>query len=239
LDALTGAISQAGPLELPRLLAAFHAAEGEDLGRKLVRSLKDSKGLRSLRVEDLRPHLAGFPDAVRREAEDLLTIHRGDTSRERAQLEALMAELRGIAGDVRRGQAIFNSPQAACSSCHRMGYLGGDVGPDLTSIGGSRTDLDLLEAVVYPSASFVRSYEPWIASLKDGEEHSGVLRRETAEEIVLATGPGAEVRIGRGDLAELRSGAVSTMPAGLDAQLTRQQLADLIAFLKNTRWGVN
>ena len=120
-----------------------------------------------------------------------------------------------------------------------MGYLGGDVGPDLTSIGGSRTELDLLESVVYPSASFVRSYEPCIATLRDGEEHSGVLRRDSPEEIVLATGPGAEMRINRGDLSELRAGTVSTMPAGLDEQLSRQELADLIAFLKNTKWGAN
>jgi hypothetical protein len=40
-----------------------------------------------------------------------------------------------------------------------MGYLGGKVGPDLTSVGQIRTERDLLEAVVYPSASFVRSYE--------------------------------------------------------------------------------
>jgi putative membrane-bound dehydrogenase-like protein len=239
LEALTPAVAMAGPLELPRLVAAFGSGSGEALGWKLVEALKSSRGLRSLRAEEIRPHLAGFPEAVARAAEELLKNNGSDASRERAQLDALMAELRQRPGDIRRGQSIFNSARAACSSCHRMGYLGGDVGPDLTSIGGSRTELDLLEAVVYPSASFVRSYEPWTATLKDGEEHSGVLRRESAAEIVLATGPGAELRIDRSDLAELRAGTVSTMPAGLDGQLTRQELADLLAFLKNTKWGVN
>jgi putative heme-binding domain-containing protein len=118
-------------------------------------------------------------------------------------------------------------------------YLGGDVGPDLTAIGTIRSERDLLEAVVYPSASLVRSYEPWLAATRDGEEHSGVLRRDTPDEIVLATGPGAEVRIARADLAELRLSQVSTMPAGLEEQLSRQELADLLAFLMNTKWGVN
>jgi hypothetical protein len=39
------------------------------------------------------------------------------------------------------------------------------------------------------------------------------------------------------DVAELRPGTVSVMPTGLDEQLSKQELADLLAFLKNTRWG--
>jgi hypothetical protein len=56
---------------------------------------------------------------------------------------------------------------------------------------------------------------------------------------VLGTGPDTEVRITRADIVEMRPGAVSVMPAGLDQQLTKQELADLIAFLKNPKWGVN
>ena len=41
-----------------------------------------------------------------------------------------------------------------------------------------------------------------------------------------------EVRIARADIEEVRPGTVSVMPAGLDQQLTKQELADLIAFLK-------
>jgi putative heme-binding domain-containing protein len=107
----------------------------------------------------------------------------------------------------------------------------------LTSIGQVRTERDLLEAIVFPSASFVRSYEPVIVATKAGEELSGVLRREAAEELILATGPETEVRIARADVADLRPGQVSVMPQGMDEQLTRQELADLLAFLKNTKWG--
>jgi putative heme-binding domain-containing protein len=148
----------------------------------------------------------------------------------------LLGEVKGR-GDVRRGQVIFNSERTACSACHAMGYLGGKVGPDLTSIGQIRSDSDLLEAIVYPSATFVRSYEPVQVITRAGEEHSGVLRAENNEELILATGPASEVRIPRSDIAELRPGTISVMPQGLDAQLSRQELADLLAFLKNTRWG--
>ena len=124
----------------------------------------------------------------------------------------------------------------ACSSCHAIGYLGDDLGPDLTRIGQVRTERDLLEAVVYPSRSFVRSYEPVIVVTHDDREYSGVLQKDSPSELVLATGPGTEVRLSRNEVAQMRPGRVSVMPQGLDQQLTGQELADLLAFLKATRW---
>jgi hypothetical protein len=47
------------------------------------------------------------------------------------------------------------------------------------------------------------------------------------------------VRLARSDIVELRPSTVSVMPAGLDGQLTRQELADLVAFLKATKPGAN
>jgi len=67
---------------------------------------------------------------------------------------------------------------------------------------------------------------------KDGEEHSGLVQRETSDSLVLVSGPTAEQRIARADIAEMRPGTVSVMPEGLDQQLTRQEMADLIAFLR-------
>jgi putative membrane-bound dehydrogenase-like protein len=239
LRSLLDAVAAIGPLELPRLLAAFGGCSDEAVGRDLLAALRGSKALSALRPEDLKTPLAKFPDSIREGAEVLLASIRSDASQERARLDAVLAEVSKLDGQVRRGQSIFNGTKAACASCHRLGYLGGDLGPDLTSIGTVRTDRDLLEAVLFPSASLVRSYESWVAVAKDGEEYSGVLRRDTPEEVVIATGPGAETRIRRADLVELRLGSLSIMPAGLDEQLSRQELADLLAFLKNTKWGVN
>ena len=113
-----------------------------------------------------------------------------------------------------------------------MGYVGGSIGPDLSRIGKIRTERDLLESVLFPSVSFVRSYEPILILTKAGKQYNGLIRRETPDEITLATGAKEEARILRADIDEIRPSSVSIMPAGLDTQLTRQQLADLIAFLK-------
>ena len=79
----------------------------------------------------------------------------------RADLETILALLPALqGGDVGRGQAVFNSEKAACYGCHAIGYMGGRIGPDLTRIGQVRSERDLLEAVVFPNASFARGYEP-------------------------------------------------------------------------------
>ena len=228
-------IREASPLELPALLACFEGSPDQALGTGLLAALEQSKSLVSLRADVLTPALAAFPAAVRARGEKLLASLEGDTEKQRTRLEALLSSLRG--GDMRRGQVVFNSPKAACSSCHTIGYLGGRVGPDLTKVGQVRTERDLLEAVVYPSASFVRSYEPVVVATQSGEVHSGVVRLETDDEILLATGPRTEVRIAQAEVREMRPGTVSVMPSGLEEQLTRQELADLLAFLKGTRWG--
>jgi putative heme-binding domain-containing protein len=174
--------------------------------------------------------LTNFPAIVQQKGEELLATLNVDAAKQKAHLDDLAASVK--AGDIRRGQAIFNNPKAACSACHAIGYLGGSIGPDLTRIGQVRTERDLLESIVYPSASFVRSYEPMLVATKSGEEYNGVLRKDASDEIVLATGPGVEVRITRADITEMRPGTLSVMPAGLDDQLSRQELADLLAFLK-------
>jgi putative heme-binding domain-containing protein len=234
---LTRAVESAGPLELPRLLGAFARSHDEALGLELMASLERARARSALRPEIVRPRLANYPEAVQRRGNALLASLHADTAGQTARLDALLATVAG--GDVRRGQAVFNGPTAACISCHTIGYVGGTLGPDLTRIGEVRTERDLLEALVYPNASFARGYEPLTVTTTAGEVHSGLLRSESPEEIVLVTGDRDERRISRRAVAEMEPGSVSLMPEGLVDQLTRQELADLLAFLKATRRGAN
>jgi putative membrane-bound dehydrogenase-like protein len=234
LTELTECIKGAGPLEVPKLLAAFEKATNEALGLQLVAALSHSTGLSSLRAETVLPRLTNFPSVVQEDARKLLASLNTDAAAQRAHLDELMPILKN--GDVRRGQFVFNSQKAACSTCHAIGYLGGNIGPDLTRIGQVRTEGDLLESIVYPSASFVRSFEPIVVMTKSGDDYSGVVKQDSPDELVLATGPGPLTRIARSEIAEIRPGTVSIMPAGLDQLLTRQELADLVAFLRATRW---
>jgi putative heme-binding domain-containing protein len=228
-------LKKVGPLEASQLLETFQQSTNELVGTKLVESLRGSKALASLRLDVLRKLLDQFPASVQEQGKELIASLNEDAAKQSAHIDKLLSSIGK--GDIRHGQAVFNSQKAACSSCHAMGYLGGRVGPDLTTIGQIRTERDLLESIVYPSASFVRSFEPYVVKTKSDEDYNGVLRKDAPDEIVLATGPSTEVRIARAEIADLRPGTVSVMPAGMEQQLSGQELADLVAFLKATKWG--
>ena len=66
-----------------------------------------------------------------------------------------------------------------------------------------------------------------------------MLRGDLPDEVVLAKLDGQETRIPRPSVADIQPGTVSLMPTGLGDQLTLQELADLLAFLKATRWGAD
>jgi putative membrane-bound dehydrogenase-like protein len=223
-----------GPLEVSKVLGAFEgSAVDEALGLKLISTLRESAGLQGVRADALKPILAKAPPLVQKKGEELLAQVNVDAEKQRERLEELAVKLKG--GDVRRGQTVFNSTKAACASCHTIGYLGGKVGPDLTTIGQIRTERDLLESVVFPSASFVRSYEPMVVVTRRGEVLSGVVRKDSSDEVVLAIDATTEARIPRADIADVQPGLVSVMPQGLDQQLSVEELADLVAFLKATK----
>jgi len=139
-------------------------------------------------------------------------------------------------GDVGRGRNIFFGKKVACSTCHTIGTEGGHVGPDLTAIGSIRSGHDLLEAIVFPSASFVPGHEVYRVRTKTSSEIlSGVIGEQDSDAIALITGPNAEVRIPRDRIASMEPSTVSLMPEGLDTSLSQQEFTDLLAFLQAQR----
>ena len=233
LKTLAGALKTAGPLELVRLLPAYQKSDDAAVGVALLDALAATENAKTLRAEQLDPVLKNFPDAVKAKAKAFIAANQVGLAEQEQRLDALIKNL--PKGDVRRGHQVFASKKAACSTCHAMGYMGGRIGPDLTKIGQIRNDHDLIEAIVYPSSSFVRSYEPLTVSTLDGRIITGTIKNESTEELVLTLGADQEARIQRSEIEEIKPGTISIMPAGLDQQLTPEELADLLAFLKAAR----
>jgi putative membrane-bound dehydrogenase-like protein len=231
---LADAVRSVGPLELPRILLVLdRAAATESLGMKLLGSLKDSPGRKGLRHDALEALLAKYPPAVQQAGAELLAALNTSAAEQAAHLDKLMKEL--PPGDIRRGQEVFISKRVACITCHTIGYNGGRLGPDLSTIGKVRNTHDLLEAIVYPSASFARGYEPVMLKLRDGEPLVGIVASETHGEIILNTGPAETKRIPFSNIIEMRPSPLSLMPDGFENILSRQELADVLAFLADRK----
>jgi putative heme-binding domain-containing protein len=232
LARLAGALRTANLLELPKLLDLFAKSTDEAVGLALVRALHYKPLLPVIRTEMVKPILDKFPKKVKDEAEALYAALAVARKAEVERLEKLLAELQAKPGDIRRGQLVFNNAKTQCIACHKVGYVGGLIGPDLTRIGGIRSERDLLEAIVFPSASFVRSYEPVRVLTTDERTFNGILKKDAPDEIIVVVAADKEERVARADVASITPSSVSLMPSGLDQQLTQQDLADLVAFLK-------
>lgn len=139
-------------------------------------------------------------------------------------------------GDAVRGEKLFsNQDKSKCTICHLKGDLGVRLGPDLTWIGAIRSERDLLEAIVYPSASIARYHEVVNVLTKDGEVVSGLVVRETVDEMFLSSAEGVVQSVPYRDIKQARYSNVSLMPDGLDQLLKPQEIADLVAYLKASK----
>lgn len=134
-------------------------------------------------------------------------------------------------GDPVRGELLYRRNDLACLSCHGIGGAGGQVGPDLTSIGASAPPDYLVESLLLPNAKIKEGYHSVVVTLRDGSEQTGTLARETPEHLVLRNAAGAEVSLPKADIERREQGALSLMPGGLLDPLNEQEQLDLIAFL--------
>jgi putative heme-binding domain-containing protein len=229
LEGLIPRVSQVGPVESPHLLAAFEKSTSDTVGRRLVLTLMNTPSANGISADALKRTLAKYPPSVQRSAEPLLKRLSPNSADQQAKVDELDKQLTG--GDTGRGKAIFFSAKAACATCHSIGGQGGQVGPDLSKIGAIRTRRDLVESIVFPSASFAREFETLQVSTNDGEVYAGTLARESSDAIYLRTP--AEIRIPRANVKKTQISPVSVMPQGLDAAVTKQELADVLAFLQS------
>lgn len=230
---LCEALATTGTAEIIRLLPLITPGADAILQSKLLATLADHASLTSLDPSALRTALAGLDSARAEEVNKLVERINAANADKLQQLNAMLEAVKQ--GDMARGQQVFYSTKASCSACHTVGYLGGNVGPGLGGIGRIRTERDLLEAVLFPSASFVRTFEPVIIDTKDGLTHTGIIKDESETEVVLAIDAQKTVRIPVAEIEKRSESKVSIMPAGLDKQLTEQELADLVVFLKNAQ----
>ena len=223
------------PLIWPQLLPAYRRSHSLEVGLRLVALLEKLVNSDSFRPSEAEVHqlLESYPEKVRQKERGLLTTLRQRTAALGERLKDYQSL--GAGGDVDCGRKIFFGAEVACAACHRVASQGGNVGPDLTTIGAVRSTRDLIESIVAPSSTFAQGYENYMVVTIDGQIASGRIVRQSGRTVVLQGAGGQEQRFHEADIEEMTRQPVSIMPDGLDQKLSRAQLRDLLAYLKSLK----
>ena len=139
-------------------------------------------------------------------------------------------------GDPVRGRALlFDAPGAGCVRCHRSRGEGGDIGPDLSHVGGKYERALLIESVLEPSRQIVEGYRPTVVATTDGSVFSGIVKGETDRELTLVDAQSHRHVVRKSEIEKRMSDHTSLMPDGLAGGLSQSDFADLIAYLDGLR----
>ena len=152
----------------------------------------------------------------------------------------------GAAGDGDRGRRSrtprprYSSPAAPppagvflnhCANCHRLDREGYAVGPDLYGIRNQPKESILLHIVI-PEQEVAPNFAAYDCVTTDGRTLSGIMTADTPASITLRQALGIEETIPRENVKRLQASRYSLMPPGLEQAMSKQELADLLAYLR-------
>lgn len=131
-------------------------------------------------------------------------------------------------GDPAKGRVTFEN---ICAKCHKMNGTGAEVGPDLATV-RNRTQDSLLADILIPSRSIAQMYEAYVVETASGAVFEGVIGEQTSTTITLVHEEQKKDVIPRAEIKQMYVSNLSAMPEDLDKEMTPEQAAHLIAFLK-------
>jgi putative heme-binding domain-containing protein len=135
--------------------------------------------------------------------------------------------------DIENGKKMFVLAQ--CYKCHSIAGEGGYIGPDLTPVARRYTDHDLLETIIDPSKAVSDQYQATRFLLMDGRTVSGRVINLNGDTYTVLTDmldPSQTTSIKVGDIDEMAPATKSLMPDGLLDTLTKEDVKDLVAYLR-------
>jgi putative membrane-bound dehydrogenase-like protein len=152
------------------------------------------------------------------------------TSSDRAKVVASYNGALSLQGNVPHGKKLFEDN---CARCHMPRREGSRVGPDLSGI-SAKTKPELLTSILNPSYAIEQRFVNYVVTTKDGRMYDGVIGNETPGAVTLRGGSenGTDETVLRKDIAEIRASSVSLMPDGFEDKLSKQDMADVIAYLR-------
>jgi putative heme-binding domain-containing protein len=136
----------------------------------------------------------------------------------------------GRRGDASRGRKVFDKAQ--CLKCHKFGKEGEGIGPDLTTLAKRFKRADILESIYYPSKVISDQYRSTVIVTTRGQQFTG-LAAPMGGTVTLLQSDGTKVVLNAADVDQQYASLVSVMPEKLLDALTKEEIADLFAFLES------
>ncbi len=195
---------------LPGLLAAIEA------------EIVPLSAIDSLRRKRLTEHR---DPAIRERATKLFVA---GASGDRAKVYEEHKSVLALTPDPENGRQAFKK---VCAGCHRLDREGSPVGPDLFGIRNQPKEAILMHILI-PEAEITPGFAAYALETKSGRVLTGLIASETPTSVTLRQQLGKEETVLRSDIEQLVSSKLSLMPQALEKTLTRQELADLVAYLK-------
>jgi len=133
-----------------------------------------------------------------------------------------------------QGKAMFAA--SMCRTCHQIQGEGGVSGPDLTQLGNRFSYSDMLEAIINPSKTISDQFGSTVFYLKEGGSVLGRLIREDKTKYYISQNPFAPEmtrEVLKRNVVKTRVSEISPMLPGMINGLNREELKDLMAYLKS------
>ncbi|MFO0944335.1 MAG: PVC-type heme-binding CxxCH protein [Planctomycetota bacterium] len=142
-----------------------------------------------------------------------------------------MQALADMKGNAENGRQVF---LRTCTACHKVGDQGREFGPNLASVLPKRTRVKLVESLIDPNAEVEEKYLSTLVVTTDGNVTSGLLVRESPEELVIFDGK-MEKKIAKSEIEERKVQKQSSMPEGLAGAMAPIEFIDVIEFLSTLK----
>lgn len=231
---LLSSLAEQSPRVLPIAVEALSRIGDDSLDIHMLTLLGQLPAARTLSQDQLLNLYRHRSKALQGAATEAVASLTRPSSDIEQQVDQMLARL--TSGDPVRGLQLFRSNKTACSGCHRLGYVGGEIGPDLSRIGSSRSRRALLEAILFPSARLEQSYQPTKILTQDGQVYNGLITKHLSPtQFELQLTADKALVLSTEDVAEQQTSELSIMPSGLAELLTPEELSDLLSILESAK----
>lgn len=138
------------------------------------------------------------------------------------------AEIAQLPGDAKRGQAAI----AVCFTCHKVGKMGVEFGPDLSTFGKQQPSEVIAQAIAHPSADISHGFEGSEIKTKDGLTISGMIL-SSGDPVMIKCMGGLVQTVPKERIASVKKMDRSLMYQPQQLGLTPQSISDIVAYLKS------